>query len=33
MSEVDPNKNTFWNCPKCGKLNLGGWCACEKEAK
>jgi len=31
MSETDPLKNTFWNCPKCGRLNLGAWCPCEKE--
>jgi hypothetical protein len=18
----------FWNCPKCERLNIGGWCAC-----
>lgn len=33
MSETDPLKKTFWNCPKCGKLNLGAWCACEKEGE
>ena len=26
-----PLKNKFWNCPKCGKLNLGAWCPCERE--
>ena len=31
MSETDPLKNKFWNCLKCGKLNLGAWCPCEKE--
>ena len=31
MSETDPLKNKFWNCPKCGKLNLGAWCSCERE--
>ena len=31
MSETDPLKNKFWNCPKCGKLNLGAWCPCERE--
>ena len=30
MSEIDPLKDKFWNCPKCGKLNLGAWCPCEK---
>ena len=31
MSDTDPLKNKFWNCPKCGKLNLGAWCPCERE--
>ncbi len=31
MSEIDPLKNKFWNCPKCGELNLGAWCPCDKE--
>ena len=31
MSETDPLKNKFWNCPKCGRLNLGAWCPCERE--
>lgn len=31
MTETDPLKNKFWNCPKCGRLNLGAWCSCEKE--
>jgi len=20
--------DNFWNCPKCNRLNLGGWCVC-----
>jgi hypothetical protein len=31
MSEKDPRSGKFWKCPKCGKLCLGAWCACEKE--
>lgn len=33
MSEIDPLKGKFWNCPECGKLNLGAWCPCEREGK
>lgn len=29
MSDTDPLKGKFWNCPKCGKLNLGAWCPCD----
>lgn len=31
--DTDPLKNKFWYCPKCGKLNLGGWCPCKDNPK
>jgi hypothetical protein len=33
VSDIDPLKNKFWNCPKCGRLNLGGWCNCVREGE
>ncbi len=33
MSDTDPLKGKFWNCPKCGKLNLGAWCPCDDKKK
>ena len=33
MSDTDPLKNKFWNCPKCGRLNLGAWCSCAGEGE